>query len=161
MVMDASINLVSRWKSLLDNRYSSLSVSDVESFFANDYQWHGSQGVSYSLDNMLSAETGLYPKTIFQEFCDGFSDIDIVRHSFNEAEMAGSKFHITAKHTGNYFGLRPTGKKVEFLGVALARFNQSGQLVEERELWDEIQLLRQLGVLADSVSENPLVLKNE
>lgn len=135
------------WKQAFLCRYSHASSFPKLESLAEDYCWYGSYGISYTLHAL---KTGVGPKSLFEEFSSGFSQVEITHDLLSEGGLMASHFTISAVHTDYYFGLPPTGKKVTFFGCAIARIDASGKIIEERELWDEISLLRQLDVLVDS-----------
>jgi predicted ester cyclase len=69
-----------------------------------------------------------------------------------EGPLLATHYTVTVIHTGCYFGVAPTNKKVTFFGTAIAEFDGQGLLVKEWELWDEIQLLRQLELLSTNAA---------
>jgi predicted ester cyclase len=84
-------------------------------------------------------ETGQYLRTAFPD------RVDIIERVIAEGDRVGLLFRLSATHTGNLFGIAPTGKKVDVYEVALLRI-VNGQMVEGWFMMDEAELLRQLGV---------------
>ena len=70
--------------------------------------------------------------------------VDIIEHVVAEGDTVGLLFRLTATHTGNLFGIPPTGRKVDVYEIALLRI-VNGQMVEGWFMMDEAELLRQLG----------------
>ena len=54
--------------------------------------------------------------------------------------------NITGVHTGNFFGIPATGKRVEFSGMYMVRI-ENGKIVEHWGEEDGVSLLEQLGVI--------------
>lgn len=50
------------------------------------------------------------------------------------------------KHVGEYQGIAPTGRQVEFAGIAIRRI-VDGKIVEEWQCIDQLSLLQQLGAI--------------
>jgi predicted ester cyclase len=53
---------------------------------------------------------------------------------------------ITGTHAGEFFGVSPTGRRIEVAGAFIYRL-QDGQIVHERRVLDFTGLLVQVGVL--------------
>jgi steroid delta-isomerase-like uncharacterized protein len=53
---------------------------------------------------------------------------------------------VTGTHAGEFFGVAPTGRKIEFTGVFIYRL-ENGQIAHERRVLDFTGLLIQVGVL--------------
>ena len=83
-------------------------------------------------------EPGRYLRTAFPD------RVDIIERVAAEGDTVGLLFRLTATHTGNLFGIPPTGRKVDVYEIALLRI-ASGQMVEGWFMMDEAELLRQLG----------------
>lgn len=83
-------------------------------------------------------EPGMYLRTAFPD------RVDIIERVVAEGDTVGLLFRLTATHTGNLFGIPPTGRKVDVYEIALLRI-VNGQMVEGWFMMDEAELLRQLG----------------
>jgi len=83
-------------------------------------------------------EPGRYLRTAFPD------RVDIIERVVAEGDTVGLLFRLTATHTGNLFGIPPTGRKVDVYEIALLRI-VNGQMVEGWFMMDEAELLRQLG----------------
>jgi predicted ester cyclase len=83
-------------------------------------------------------EPGLYLRTAFPD------RVDVIEQVIAEGDTVGLLFRLTATHTGNLFGIPPTGRKVDVYELALLRI-VNGRMVEGWFMMDEAELLRQLG----------------
>ena len=81
---------------------------------------------------------GMYLRSAFPD------RIDVIEQVIAEGDRVGLLFRVTATHTGNFFGIAPTGRRVDVYEVALLRL-VDGQMVEGWFMMDEAELLRQLG----------------
>jgi predicted ester cyclase len=81
---------------------------------------------------------GMYLRTAFPD------RVDIIEDVIAEGDRVGLLFKLTATHTGNYFGIAPTGKRIEVYELAMLRI-VDGQMVEGWFMMDEVALLKQLG----------------
>lgn len=70
--------------------------------------------------------------------------VDVIEQVIADGDRVGLLFRVTGTHTGNFFGIPPTGKRVDVYEVALLRI-VNGQMVEGWFMMDEAELLRQLG----------------
>lgn len=70
--------------------------------------------------------------------------VDVIEQVIADGDRVGLLFRVTGTHTGNFFGIPPTGKRVNVYEVALLRI-VNGQMVEGWFMMDEAELLRQLG----------------
>jgi predicted ester cyclase len=139
-------NNIAAWKNIIDCRYDGGRFDAIEEWVAEGYQWHGTVGADFCFSNQQHRQT-LEQRA--SEFKTGFPDMTIQHHMFGEGQMLGNYFFIEATHQGVFAGRAPTYCSVRFFGVAIARFDQQGRLVEERELWDEISLSQQIGLISD------------
>jgi len=83
-------------------------------------------------------EPGMYLRTAFPD------RVDVMEEVIAEGDTVGLLFRLNATHTGNLFGIPPTGKKINVYEIALLRI-VNGQMVEGWFMMDEAALLRQLG----------------
>jgi predicted ester cyclase len=65
---------------------------------------------------------------------------------------------VEATHTGDLDGIPPTGRRVRVTGIAIALISSSSlQIVEEHANSDMLGLLKQIGVIPESVKAVPLI----
>ena len=64
-----------------------------------------------------------------------------------EGEKEVSRWTLRGTHRGNFFGVAPTGNRVEFTGTQIDRFDESGKIVEERAEFDLLGAMRQVGAI--------------
>ena len=70
--------------------------------------------------------------------------VDVMEQVIADGDRVGLLFRVTGTHSGNFFGIPATGKRVDVYEVALLRI-VNGQMVEGWYMMDEAELLRQLG----------------
>jgi predicted ester cyclase len=63
-----------------------------------------------------------------------------------EGDQVVARVNITGVHTGTFFGIAATGKRVEFSGMYMVRI-QNGKIVEHWGEEDGVSLLEQLGMI--------------
>jgi len=80
-------------------------------------------------------------------FFIGFPDLNIpIEFTVTEGDKIAVRWTATGTHTGDFRGIAPTGKRVSFAGVAIARV-VGGKIVEMWSQPDTLGLLQQLGVI--------------
>ena len=84
-------------------------------------------------------------------FRRAFPDLSCtVEEQVAEGEKVVSRWTLRGTHTGEFFGVAPTGKWVEFTGMQIDRFDEeSGKIVEERAEFDLLGAIRQMGAIPD------------
>ena len=60
-----------------------------------------------------------------------------------------SRYTVHGTHNGELMGIPPTGKQVSIGGIAIDRF-EDGQSVEHWEIFDQMGMMQQLGVIPTS-----------
>lgn len=70
--------------------------------------------------------------------------VDVMEQVIADGDRVGLLFRVTGTHSGNFFGIPATGKRIDVYEVALLRI-VNGQMVEGWYMMDEAELLRQLG----------------
>jgi predicted ester cyclase len=70
--------------------------------------------------------------------------VDVIEEVIAEGDRVGLLFRVTGTHTADFFGIAPTGRKIDVYEVALLRI-VNGQMVEGWFMMDETALLKQLG----------------
>jgi predicted ester cyclase len=63
-----------------------------------------------------------------------------------ENDKVAARITMTGTHTGDFWGFPPTGKKVKFTGIYIARI-QGGKIVEHWGEEDGVSLMQQLGMM--------------
>jgi steroid delta-isomerase-like uncharacterized protein len=63
-----------------------------------------------------------------------------------EGERVAARVTLTGTHTGAFFDLAPTGKRLAITGTVVYRL-EGGEIVASWGNWDNLGLMRQLGLL--------------
>lgn len=99
-------------------------------------------------DNVTTHLQGIEDvKKYFSEYVTGFSN-----RSFKVLEIYGQDDHVikrwsfTGTHTGDFAGIKPTGKRIAVEGMTIATIKM-GKIVAERDYADDLGLMQQLGVI--------------
>ncbi len=64
----------------------------------------------------------------------------------SDGDQVAERFSTSGTHRGEFQGVPPTGKRVEFTGTSIFTI-RDGKIVEERTSTDLLALMSQLGVV--------------
>ncbi|HKR02236.1 MAG TPA: ester cyclase [Pyrinomonadaceae bacterium] len=85
-------------------------------------------------------------KPFYHKLRAAFPDIQVaVEDCICEGDKAAARCRVTARHTGEGFGIAPTGNPVEFTGIAIVRV-KDGKIVEAWNNFDFASLNQQIGI---------------
>jgi len=70
--------------------------------------------------------------------------VDVIERIIADGDRVGLLFRVTATHSGGFFGVPPSGKRLDVYEIAMLRL-ENGQMVEGWFMMDEAELLRQMG----------------
>jgi len=137
-------NLLRRW---FEEVWNQGRIEAIDELAAPDVVAHGltdSRGVQV---------TG---REVFKEFWRGFRDaFPDVRITVEDDLMAGEKMmvrcSVTGTHHGPGLGVAPTGKRIEFTGMCMARA-KDGQIVEAWNSFDFLSFYQQFGLLPERLA---------
>ena len=86
-------------------------------------------------------------RAFHQAMLKNFSDMHIeLEGTVQAGDMAYTRFTVTATHSGHDMGMAATGKTIKLVGMCALRA-QDGKIVEGWNVWDQMGLARELGVL--------------
>ena len=86
-------------------------------------------------------------RAYYANFTTGFSDITFtIIDVFGQGEKLVKHWNFKGTHTGLFFGIPATGKKVDIDGVTLVRM-ENGKIAEERDFFDNLEFSQQLGII--------------
>jgi predicted ester cyclase len=67
-----------------------------------------------------------------------------------EGDKVVTRYTASGTHQGEFFGVAPTGKRIEMSGIQIDRFDESGKMVEEWPEYDLLGAMKQMGAVAES-----------
>ena len=70
-----------------------------------------------------------------------------------EGDKVVSRWTLGGTHEGEFFGVIGTGNRVEFTGIQIDRFDESGKIVEEWAEFDLLGAMRQMGAIPEPQQE--------
>ena len=137
--MDAERN-----KRLIERFYEEVwaqgNVAFAQQVFADDY-------VRHDLRPSQAAAGAAGQAQIAEQFRRAFPDlrwrIDLV---LAEDDLVAARWTASGTHTGSWGNLEATGKRAEFSGVNIFRFNSEGKVTEIWNHRDDLGLMQQLCV---------------
>jgi predicted ester cyclase len=84
------------------------------------------------------------------DFRRGFPDvISTIEDLIAEGDKVVARWRSRATHQGDYMGIAPSGKEVEFTGISFYRI-EGGKIVQSWNSEDQLGLMRQIGAVAES-----------
>ena len=93
-------------------------------------------------------------KAYYITFMAGFSDIKFtVKDIFGQGNKIVKHWNFTAKHTGDFFGIPPTGNSVDMDGVTLVLM-KDGRIAQEQDFIDNSVMMQQLGMTSNPENIN-------
>lgn len=132
----ANISMYSRvWDEIVNKR--KLDQFN-ENNFIKDVVMHASPSDVVGIDSA---------KAYYANYLTGFSDITFsIKDVFGMGNKLVKHWNFKGTHTGMFFGIPATGKKVDIDGVTLVRMDH-GKIAEERDFLDNLEFMQQLGLI--------------
>ncbi|HWB26932.1 MAG TPA: ester cyclase [Chitinophagaceae bacterium] len=86
-------------------------------------------------------------RAYYANYLTGFSNITFtIKDVFGMGNKLVKHWNFKGTHTGTFFGIPATGKKVDIDGVTLVRMS-GGKIAEERDFFDNLDFMQQLGLI--------------
>jgi predicted ester cyclase len=83
------------------------------------------------------------------DFRRSFPDVvSTIEDLLAEGDKVVARWRSRATHQGEYMGIPPTGKEVEFTGISVYRIER-GKIAESWNVEDKLGLMRQIGAIAE------------
>ena len=83
------------------------------------------------------------------DFRRGFPDVvSTIEDLIAEGNKVVARWRSRATHRGEYMGIPPTGKEVEFTGISVYRM-EGGKIAESWVSEDQFGLMRQIGAIPE------------
>ena len=83
------------------------------------------------------------------DFRRGFPDVvSTIEDLIAEGDKVVARWRSRATHQGEYMGIPPSGKAVEFTGISVYRI-EGGKIAESWNSEDQLGLLRQIGAVPE------------
>lgn len=128
-------------KQLVSEFWATASKNDVDglaAFYRQDVAYHGTQG-----DERRGRAAAL---ELARTYLSAFPDMHLeVEQLVAEGDCVAARVRATGTHTGELLGMAPTGRRVDLRWIMNMMRIADGRIVEEWEVWDQTDLMRQLG----------------
>lgn len=86
-------------------------------------------------------------RAYYTNYVTGFPDVIFtIEDVFGMGNKLVKHWNFKGTHTGVFFGIPATGKKVDIGGVTLVRM-EHGKIAEERDFFDNLEFMHQLGLI--------------
>jgi predicted ester cyclase len=83
------------------------------------------------------------------DFRRGFPDVvSTIEDLIAERDKVAAHWRSRATHQGDYMGIAPSGKEVEFTGISFYRI-EGGKIAESWTVEDQLGLMRQIGAIPE------------
>lgn len=84
-------------------------------------------------------------KEAFRRMRSGFPDMKLTPEAiYTDGDTVIARVRVTGTHSGEYFGIPPTGKSIDITGIDIVRLEE-GKAVERWGVFDALNLMQQLG----------------
>jgi len=88
-------------------------------------------------------------KDYYSNFVTGFSDVEFtIKDIFGQGDKIVKHWHFKGTHSGDFFGIPPTGKTVDVEGTTLVKM-KDGKIAQEQDFMDNMVFLQQLGIVSN------------
>lgn len=126
------------WDEILNKRNPDMFN---DSNFTSDVVMHASPADVVGIDSV---------RAYYANFLTGFSNIQFtIKDVFGQGEKLVKYWNFKGTHTGVFFGIPATGKTVSLDGTTLVRMS-NGKIAEERDFFDNLDFMTQLGLMPHS-----------
>jgi predicted ester cyclase len=99
---------------------------------------------------LFAADQAEAAKQEAADFRQGFPDVtSTIEDLIAEGDKVVARWRSRATHQGEYMGIAPTGKEVEFTGISVYRI-EAGKIAQSWNIEDQLGLMRQIGAVAES-----------
>ena len=101
-------------------------------------------------EELFAAEQAEAAKQEAADFRQGFPDVvSTIEDLIAEGDKVVARWRSRATHRGDYMGIAPSGKEVEFTGISIYRI-EGNKIAESWSVEDQFGLMRQIGAVAES-----------
>ena len=101
-------------------------------------------------EELFATEQAEAAKQEAADFRQGFPDVvSTIEDLIAEGDKMVARWRARATHQGEYTGIAPTGKEVEFTGISVYHV-EAGKIAQSWTFEDELGLMRQIGAVAES-----------
>ena len=128
-----------------------MSVEDNKALVRREQQelWNHTGNLD-AAEELFAAEQVEAARQEAADYRRGFPDVaNTIEDLIAEGDKVVARWRSRATHQGEYMGITPTGKNVEFTGISMYRI-EGGKIAESWNSEDQFGLMRQLGAVPES-----------
>lgn len=126
----------------LERTWNAHDLAGFERYVSRDVKFHPPRGGTKGYDDYLA---------MARHFLHAFPDLRfVIEQTIAQGELAAAQIRIQGTHGGEWRGVHPTGRRIDVAGRPWCRV-RDGKVVEFWSNFDEAHILRQLGVLGETV----------
>jgi predicted ester cyclase len=101
-------------------------------------------------EELFAPEQAEAAKQEAADFRRGFPDVvSTIEDLIAEGNKVAARWRARATHRGEYVGVSPSGKEVQFTGISVYRI-EGGKIAESWTIEDELGLMRQIGAVPEA-----------
>ncbi|MEM0443184.1 MAG: ester cyclase [Candidatus Caldarchaeum sp.] len=123
--------------------YNRKELSVIDELYDRGFVYHGNGETA----NLTREDWRQFISEMLKAFPDMHIHVDDI---FTAGDKLCYRMTISGTNSGDLMGLPPTNKKISIRTIGVMRF-RDGKVVEEWENYDELGMLRQLGVIENSL----------
>jgi len=87
-------------------------------------------------------------KDFYSNYITGFSNIEFtIVDLFGQGDKLVKHWNFKGTHSGDFFGIAPTGRSVNIDGTTLVNM-KNGKIAQERDFFDNMVFMQQLGIVS-------------
>ena len=134
MSLEENKAIARRWN---DEIWNKGNLAAIDELMASNFVWRTAPpGMASDLASFKQYVASL----------SSFSEIKCVTEDMvAEGDKVAVRWNWSGKHTGEYMGIAPTGKRVTMMGISIIRI-AGGKIAEEWDEQDNLGFMEQLGV---------------
>jgi steroid delta-isomerase-like uncharacterized protein len=100
-------------------------------------------------EELFAAEQAEGARQEAADFRQGFPDVvSTIEDLIAEGNKIVARWRSHATHQGEYMGIPPSGKEVEFTGISVYRI-EAGKIAESWNVEDQLGLMQQIGAIPE------------
>src|SRR5215212_10050453 len=133
-----------------DTRRRSMSVEENKALVRREQAelWNHTGNLDAATELFAAGEVEA-AKQEAADFRRGFPDvISTIEDLIAEEDKVVARWRSRATHRGDYMGIPPSGKEVQFMGISVYRI-EKGKIAESWTVEDQFGLMRQIGAIRE------------
>jgi predicted ester cyclase len=130
---------------------SNVSVEENKTLVRREQEelWNHTGDLDAAAEELFAAGQAEDAKQEAASFRRGFPDVtSTIEDLIAEGDKVVARWRSHATHQGDYMGIAPSGKEVEFTGISVYRIEE-GKIAESWTVEDQLGLMRQIGAIPE------------